>query len=186
RGDPASALLEVLDPEQNGTFQDHYLDLPFDLSQVLLLAPANTRARLPGPLFDRMEVIEVPGYTRTDKLGIAREFLVPKQLSSHGLTDERLEFTQDGIATIVDHYTSEAGVRGLEREIAAVCRATAVKIAEGAFVQETVTPEHVEQVLGPHKHRPEHAERDLAPGVATGLAWTPGGGTILFIEATRM
>jgi ATP-dependent Lon protease len=186
RGDPAAALLEVLDPEQNATFQDHYLDMPFDLSQVMFLATANNRDTIPPALFDRMEVIEVPGYTRSDKLGIAREFLVPKQLSAHGLTDERLEFVEPGVATLVDHYTREAGVRGLEREIAAVCRATAVKIAEGNDVREIVTPEHVEKVLGPHKHRPEIAERHLDPGVATGLAWTPTGGEILFIEATKM
>jgi ATP-dependent Lon protease len=197
RGDPAAALLEVLDPEQNSTFQDHYLDLPFDLSQVMFLATANNWEGIPQPLMDRMEVIEVPGYTRSDKLGIAREFLVPKQLSAHGLTDERLDFTEPGIAAIVDHYTHEAGVRGLEREIASVCRATAVKLAEGlgdasspgatpTEIKETVTPEHVEKVLGPQKYRPEIAERHLAPGVATGLAWTPGGGQILFIEATRM
>jgi len=186
RGDPAAALLEVLDPEQNSTFQDHYLDLPFDLSQIMFLATANNRDGVPPALYDRMEVIEVPGYTRMDKMGIAREFLVPKQLSAHGLTDERLEFTPEGIATLVDHYTREAGVRSLEREIAAVCRATTVKVAEGNDVHDVVTPEHVERVLGPHKHRPDSAERDLAPGVATGLAWTPGGGEILFIEATRM
>jgi ATP-dependent Lon protease len=186
RGDPAAALLEVLDPEQNNTFQDHYLDLPFDLSQIMFLATANNRDGIPPALHDRMEVIEVPGYTRSDKLGIAREFLVPKQLSAHGLTDERLEFTGEGIACIVDHYTREAGVRGLEREIAAVCRATAVKLAEGRDVREIVSPEHVEAVLGPHKHRPENAEQKLAPGVATGLAWTPGGGEILFIEASKM
>jgi len=186
RGDPAAALLEVLDPEQNATFQDHYLDMPFDVSQVMFLATANNRDTIPPALFDRMEVIEVPGYTRTDKLGIAREFLVPKQLSAHGLTDERLEFTESGLATLVDHYTREAGVRGLEREIAAVCRSTAVKLAEGNVVSEVVTSEHVEKVLGPHKHRPEIAERDLEPGVATGLAWTPTGGEILFIEATKM
>ena len=186
RGDPAAALLEVLDPEQNSTFQDHYLDLPFDLSQVMFLATANNRDGIPPPLMDRMEIIEVPGYTRADKLGIAREFLVPKQLSAHGLTDERLEFTADGIATVVDHYTHEASVRGLEREIAAVCRATAVKLAEGIDAHEVASREHVEHVLGPHKHRPESAERKLEPGVATGLAWTPGGGTLLFIEATQM
>jgi ATP-dependent Lon protease len=187
RGDPAAALLEVLDPEQNSTFQDHYLDLPFDLSQVMFLATANNRDTIPPALIDRMEVIEVPGYTRADKLGIAREFLVPKQLSTHGLTDERLEFTAPGLATLVDHYTREAGVRSLEREIAAVCRATAVKLAEGGVdIHEVVTPEHVEKVLGPYKHRPENAERDLGPGVATGLAWTPTGGQILFIEATKM
>ena len=197
RGDPAAALLEVLDPEQNSTFQDHYLDLPFDLSQIMFLATANNRDGIPPALYDRMEVIEVPGYTRTDKLGIAREFLVPKQLSAHGLTDERLEFTAEGVATLVDNYTAEAGVRGLEREIAAVCRATAVKIAEsidqaaagpraGVDIAEVATPEHIEAVLGPHKHRPESAERQLSPGVATGLAWTPGGGVILFIEASKM
>ena len=186
RGDPAAALLEVLDPEQNSTFQDHYLDLPFDLSQIMFLATANNRDGIPPALYDRMEVIDVPGYTRTDKLGIAREFLVPKQLSAHGLTDERLEFTGEGIATLVDHYTSEAGVRSLEREIAAVCRASAVKLAEGKDIHEVASPEHIEQGLGPHKHRPENAERELAPGVATGLAWTPGGGTILFIEASKM
>jgi ATP-dependent Lon protease len=186
RGDPAAALLEVLDPEQNVSFQDHYLDLPFDLSQVMFLATANNRDGIPPALYDRMEVIEVPGYTRSEKLGIAREFLVPKQLSSHGLTDERLEFTAGGLAALVDHYTREAGVRGLEREIAAVCRATAVKVAEGMDVHETATAEHIEAVLGVHKHRPENAERTLEPGVATGLGWTPAGGEILFIEATRM
>jgi ATP-dependent Lon protease len=186
RGDPAAALLEVLDPEQNNSFQDHYLDLPFDLSQIMFLATANNREGIPPALHDRMEVIEVPGYTRSDKMGIAREFLVPKQLSAHGLTDERLEFTGEGIATLVDHYTREAGVRSLEREIAAVCRASAVKLAEGQDVHEAATPEHIETVLGPHKHRPENAERQLSPGVCTGLGWTPGGGEILFIEATKM
>jgi len=186
RGDPAAALLEVLDPEQNNSFQDHYLDLPFDLSQIMFLATANNRDGIPPALYDRMEVIEVAGYTRADKLGIAREFLVPKQLSAHGLTDERLAFPEQGIASLVDHYTREAGVRGLEREIAAVCRSTAVKVAEGQDVHEVASAEHIEQVLGAHKHRPENAEHDLAPGVVTGLAWTPGGGQILFIEASQM
>ncbi|MEZ4293910.1 MAG: endopeptidase La [Polyangiaceae bacterium] len=186
RGDPAAALLEVLDPEQNSTFADHYLDMPFDLSQVMFLATANDRSGIPAALYDRMEVIEVPGYTRTDKLGIAREFLVPKQLAQHGLTDERLEFTQAGIETVIDHYTREAGVRNLERQIAAICRATAVKIAEGQDVRERVTPEHVEVVLGAHRYRPEGAEHALSPGVATGLGWTPGGGELMFIEVNRM
>jgi ATP-dependent Lon protease len=186
RGDPTAALLEVLDPEQNSTFQDHYLDLPFDLSQVTFLATANERDQIPGPLLDRMEVIEVPGYTRTEKQGIAREFLVPKQLRAHGLTDERLDFVGEGIDAILDHYTREAGVRGLEREIAAICRATAVKLAEGHDVHETVSREHVERVLGPHKFRPEQAERHLDPGVATGLSTSAGGGDLLFIEATKM
>jgi ATP-dependent Lon protease len=186
RGDPTSALLEVLDPEQNGTFQVHYLDLPFYLSQVTFLATANDRDMIPGPLLDRMEVIDVPGYTRTEKLGIAREFLVPKQLSAHGLTDERLDFTTTGLEAILDCYTREAGVRGLEREIAAVCRAAAVRIAEGEDVRDNVDAEHVERILGPHKFRPETAERDLLPGVATGLSTSAGGGDLLFIEATRM
>ena len=141
---------------------------------------------IPGPLLDRMEIIEVPGYTRTEKIGIATEFLVPKQLSSHGLTDERLDFSREGIETILDYYTREAGVRGLEREIAAVCRATAVKIAEGHDIHEIVDVEHVERVLGPHKVRPEVAERSLEPGVATGLSTSAGGGDILFIEASKM
>jgi ATP-dependent Lon protease len=186
RGDPTAALLEVLDPEQNSTFQDHYLDLPFDLSQVTFLATANDKGAIAGPLLDRMEVIDVPGYTRNDKMGIAKEFLVPKQLSAHGLTDERLEFTAEGIGAILDFYTREAGVRGLEREIAAVCRATAVKIAEGKDVREVATVEHVEAVLGPHRYRPETMEPELDPGVATGLSTSAGGGDILFIEASKM
>jgi ATP-dependent Lon protease len=186
RGDPAAALLEVLDPEQNSTFQDHYLDLPFDLSQVTFLATANNWDGIPAPLLDRMEVIELSGYTRDEKIGIARTYLIPKQLSSHGLTDERLEFTEPGVSMIVDSYTSEPGVRGLEREIAAVCRATAVKLAEGNDVHAVVTPEHVEEVLGPHKHELDVAEPVLKPGVVTGLAWSPGGGKIMFIEATKM
>jgi ATP-dependent Lon protease len=186
RGDPTAALLEVLDPEQNGTFQDHYLDLPFDLSQVTFLATANDRDAIPGPLLDRMEVIDVPGYTRNDKLGIAKEFLIPKQLSAHGLTDERLEFTPDGIAAIVDNYTREAGVRGLEREIAAVCRATAVKLAEGQDVREVVDVEHVQRCLGPFRVPPRQRRARLDPGVSTGLSTSAGGGDILFIEASKM
>jgi ATP-dependent Lon protease len=186
RGDPTSALLEVLDPEQNSTFQDHYLDLPFDLSQVTFLATANDRGAIPGPLLDRMEVIEVPGYTRNEKMGIAKEFLVPKQLSAHGLTDERLDFPDEGIGALLDHYTREAGVRGLEREIAAVCRATAVKLAEGVDVHEVATAPHIESVLGPHRYRPESMEAELEPGVATGLSTSAGGGDILFIEASKM
>ncbi|MBK6513764.1 MAG: endopeptidase La [Polyangiaceae bacterium] len=186
RGDPTAALLEVLDPEQNSTFQDHYLDLPFDLSQVTFLATANDRDAIPGPLIDRMEVIEVPGYTRAEKLGIAKEFLIPKQLRQHGLTEDRLDFTPDGIAAVLDHYTREAGVRSMEREIAAICRATAVKLAEGKDVHESADRDHVERILGPHKHRPEVAERRPAPGVATGLSTNSAGGDLLFIEASKM
>jgi ATP-dependent Lon protease len=186
-GDPAAALLEVLDPEQNGTFQDHYLDVPFDLSQVTFLATANNPDTIPGPLWDRMEVIELAGYTRAEKKSIAKEFLCPKQLSSHGLTDERLEFTDDGIEKIIDSYTREAGVRGLEREIGGVCRFVAMKLAEGdTSIRVKADAENVERILGVPKYHPDLAERTSSPGVATGLAWTPTGGDILFIEATKM
>jgi ATP-dependent Lon protease len=186
RGDPAAALLEVLDPEQNSTFQDHYIDCAFDISQVTFLATANNYDTIPPALLDRMEVIDVSGYTRNEKLCIAREFLVPKQLSEHGVSEERLEFTDEGIFTVVDAYTREAGVRNLEREIASLCRYVAVRLAEGEDFRATVTPELVEKVLGPRKHHSEMAERKGEPGVATGLAWTPAGGQILFIEASKM
>jgi ATP-dependent Lon protease len=187
RGDPAAALLEVLDPEQNVTFQDHYIDCAFDLSQVTFLATANNFETIPPALLDRMEVIEVPGYTRNEKLSIAREFLVPKQLSEHGFTDERLEFLPEGLDVVIDHYTREAGVRNLEREIAAICRHVAVRIAEGeSIASERVTPELVERVLGPQRFKSELAERKGEPGVVTGLAWTPSGGKIFFIEASKM
>jgi ATP-dependent Lon protease len=186
RGDPTAALLEVLDPEQNGTFQDHYLDLPFDLSQVTFLATANERDAIPGPLLDRMEVIDVAGYTRAEKLGIAQQFLVPKQLRSHGLTEERLEIGPDAVSVVLDSYTREAGVRGLEREVASLCRAVAVRVAEGEDVHVKADREFVEKILGPAKYRPEVAERRLDPGVATGLSTSAGGGDLLFIEATKM
>jgi ATP-dependent Lon protease len=186
-GDPAAALLEVLDPEQNSTFADHYLDVPFDLSQVTFLATANNPDTIPGPLYDRMEVIEVPGYTRAEKKSIAKEFLCPKQLSAHGLTDERLEFVEEGVEKIIDSYTREAGVRGLEREIGAVCRHVAMRLAEGeTTVFLKADAEAVEKILGPARYLPDLAERTSSPGVATGLAWTPTGGDILFIEATMM
>src|SRR3954471_6348420 len=186
RGDPAAALLEVLDPEQNVTFQDHYIDCSFDVSQITFLATANNYETIPPPLLDRMEVIEVSGYTRNEKLNIAREFLVPKQLSEHGITDERLEFTSEGISALIDHYTKEAGVRNLEREIAAMCRHVAVRLAEGEDVRTQVDLALVEKVLGAQKYKSEVAERKGEPGIATGLAWTPAGGTILFIEASKM
>ena len=187
RGDPAAALLEALDPEQNSTFVDHYIDLPFDLSQVLFIATANDRNGIPDALEDRLEVVEVPGYTRTEKLSIAQQFLVPKQLREHGLTEDQITFEKDGLEAIIDHYTREAGVRGLEREIAAVCRNVAVRLADGAVVSgEHANREHVEVVLGTQKYRSELTERKLAPGVATGLAVGGTGGELLFIEATRM
>jgi ATP-dependent Lon protease len=185
-GDPGAALLEVLDPAQNGTFQDHYVDTPFDLSQITFLATANNPDTIPGPLWDRLEIIEVPGYTRAEKKMIAKEFLVPKNLSNHGLTDERLQFVDSGIETIIESYTREAGVRGLEREIGSVCRHVAMRIAEGEDVHLTCNDEFAQMVLGPPKYTPDLAERQSSPGVATGLAWTPSGGDVLFIEATKM
>jgi len=185
-GDPSAALLEVLDPAQNGTFQDHYIDTPFDLSQITFLATANNPDTIPEALWDRLEVIEVAGYTRMEKRNIAREFLCPKQLSAHGLTDERLEFDDASVDVIIDSYTREAGVRGLEREIGAVCRHAAMRLAEGEDIHLKASPELVEKVLGPPRHVPDLAERQSAPGVATGLAWTPSGGDVLFIEATKM
>jgi ATP-dependent Lon protease len=186
-GDPAAALLEVLDPEQNGTFQDHYLDVPYDLSQVTFLCTANNPDTIPHALWDRMEVIECAGYTRAEKLNIAREFLCPKQLSAHGMTDERLDFRTDGLEKIIDSYTREAGVRNLEREIGAVCRSLVMRVAEGeADLVLVADAEAVERILGPPRYMPDLAERTSSPGVATGLAWTPSGGDILFIEATSM
>jgi ATP-dependent Lon protease len=186
-GDPAAALLEVLDPEQNSTFQDHYLDVPYDLSQVTFLCTANNPDTIPAALWDRMEVIECAGYTRSEKLNIAKEFLCPKQLSAHGLTDERLDFTREGLEKIIDSYTREAGVRNLEREIGAVCRSLVMRIAEGETNMVLVAePDAVEKILGPPRYMPDLAERTSSPGVATGLAWTPSGGDILFIEATSM
>jgi ATP-dependent Lon protease len=187
RGDPAAALLEVLDPEQNDTFVDHYIDVAFDLSAVMFLATANYFEHIPGALRDRMEVIEVPGYTRSEKRCIAEQFLVKKQLKEHALVSEQLDFTREGIELIIDSYTREAGVRGLEREIAAVCRDAAVRLAEGKEVQGVkVDPAWVEETLGIQKYRPEVAERRLAAGAATGLCVTPAGGELLMVEAARM
>lgn len=187
RGDPAAALLEVLDPEQNTTFTDHYIDLPFDLSQVLFLATANYWGGIPEALRDRLEIIEVPGYTRNEKLGIARQFLVPKQLREHGLSEDRLRFDRDGLEHIIDYHTREAGVRGMEREIAAVCRAITVRLADGQSVEDVVVDHHVvRDFLGPDKYMPELAERKMMPGVATSLGVSSSGGDLQFIEATLM
>jgi len=186
RGDPGSALLEVLDPEQNKSFRDHYIDIDFDLSQVLFIATANSLRGIQPALLDRMEVLVVPGYTRSEKISIARDFLVPKQLSSHGLTSEQLDFSPEGIATLVDCYTREAGVRGLERQIAAVCRSAAMKLVGAGCVYEVVSPDFVEEVLGARKYRPESAEQDLRAGVATGLASMNDGGRLMFVEASKM
>ena len=186
RGDPASALLEVLDPEQNFSFSDHYLEVPFDLSKVMFITTANYLEPVPPALKDRMEVIELAGYTEEEKLEIAKRHIIPKQVVEHGLTDEQVEFTDEAVLSIAGGYTHEAGVRNLEREIGAVCRKVARGVTEGNTEKTTVTQEKVSDLLGPIKFFPEVAERTQRPGVAIGLAWTPNGGDILFIEATRM
>ncbi|MBK7538765.1 MAG: endopeptidase La [Myxococcales bacterium] len=187
RGDPASALLEVLDPEQNSSFSDHYLEVTFDLSKVMFIATANQLDPIPWALRDRLEIIELPGYTRQEKKHIARAFLVPKQLEEHGLGSDRAAITDDAVFEVIDSYTREAGVRNLERELGALCRTVAVRVAEGqAKDHEVVNAEEVRVILGPPKYVSEVADRTSEPGVATGLAWTAVGGDILFIEATKM
>src|SRR3954463_9480269 len=187
RGDPSAALLEVLDPEQNNTFADHYLEIPYDLSHVMFVATANVADPIPPPLRDRMEILEIPGYTRREKLAIARQHLLPKQLGEHGLTTEQLEITDKALEEIIDHYTREAGVRSLERQIAGVIRGVAVKVAEGDIQKRRVDNEDdLHEFLGAPKYTSEVDERPAESGVATGLAWTSVGGEILFIEATKM
>jgi ATP-dependent Lon protease len=186
RGDPSAALLEVLDPEQNSTFSDHYLEVTFDLSNVIFIATANMLDPIPPALLDRMEVLEIPGYTREEKLEIARRHLVPKQVAEHGLTDKQIVLTNESLTTIIEQYTREAGVRNLEREVANVIRGVAVKIAESTPYDINVTAESIGDLLGPQKYYSEAAERTEIPGVATGLAWTAAGGDILFIEASGM
>jgi ATP-dependent Lon protease len=187
RGDPSSALLEVLDPEQNSTFSDHYLEVPFDLSQVLFIATANWMDPVPAALKDRMEVIELPGYTEEDKVEIARRYLLPRQRKANGIEAHEVEIPDETLRVLIRSYTREAGVRNLEREIASLCRKVARRIAEeGERGAIRVAPEDVAGLLGPVKFEPELAERAGRPGVAVGLAWTPAGGDILFIEATRM
>jgi ATP-dependent Lon protease len=189
RGDPSSALMEVLDPEQNNAFRDHYLDVPFDLSKVLFIATANWMDPIPEPLRDRMEVIELPGYTGEEKLHIAHKYLIPKQTAENGIkAGEQIEFTDEGLREIIHSFTREAGVRNLEREIATITRKQARRIAEGKMEKMVVTPEVVREFLGVPKFRTEKEveERVKRPGVAVGLVWTPVGGDIIFIEATRM
>ncbi|MBN2498150.1 MAG: endopeptidase La [Deltaproteobacteria bacterium] len=186
RGDPSSALLEVLDPEQNNTFTDHYLDLPFDLSRVLFITTANLLDPIPGPLKDRMEVLELPGYIVEEKQQIAKRHVIPKQLDAHGISTKHVDFPDDCLAAIVEEYTREAGVRNMEREIANICRKVAMRVATGHAEKVTVRPELLHEFLGPQKFFPEMAERTDIPGVAIGLAWTATGGEVLFIEATRM
>ena len=187
RGDPSSAMLEVLDPEQNHSFRDHYLDLPFDLSNVMFVTTANTLDMVPGPLRDRMEVIPLAGYTEAEKLEIAKRYLVPRQIERNGLTPSRISFTDPALRTIISDYTREAGVRQLEREIGTVCRKVARQVAEGKLKRKlTITEPRVRELLGKRRFFSEARRRTSRPGVATGLAWTPVGGEVLFIEATAM
>jgi len=185
RGDPASALLEVLDPRQNHAFVDHYLDVPFDLSQVMFICTANQMDTVPAPLRDRMEVIEIPGYTDREKLEIARRYLVKRQLKEHGLKNGQCKFETPALQRIIHDYTREAGVRELERQIAAICRHVAARVAGGEITEFTVTRDAVEKILGPAKYIHETRLATDRPGVVTGLAWTPTGGDILHIEALR-
>jgi ATP-dependent Lon protease len=185
-GDPASALLEVLDPEQNSRFRDNYLGVDFDLSRVMFICTANMLDTIPGPLKDRMEVIQLPGYTEREKIEIARRYLVRRQLDANGLKPEQAAVTDDALAAIVADYTREAGVRNLEREIGAALRQVAMRIAEGATAGMTVDAPDLRGILGPRRFENELALRSGMPGVATGLAWTPVGGDILFVEASRV
>jgi ATP-dependent Lon protease len=186
RGDPSSALLEVLDPAQNHTFADNYLGVAFDLSQVLFIATANTLDTVPGPLRDRMEVLTLSGYTDAEKVGIAQQYLIPKQLAAHGLAGDELHLDPEAIRRMVRGYTREAGVRGLEREIATVARKVARRLAEGQREPVRVTADRLADYLGRARFVDEVAERTARPGVATGLAWTPTGGDVLFVEVTMM
>ncbi|MGI9492527.1 MAG: endopeptidase La, partial [Geminicoccaceae bacterium] len=185
-GDPSSALLEVLDPAQNNTFRDNYLALPFDLSQVMFVATANVLDAIPGPLRDRMEIIELPSYTGDEKLEIAKRYLVKRQLEENGLTAEQATITEEALRAIIGDYTREAGVRNLERLIGAVLRNVAMRVAEGTATNVTITPDDLHGILGAKRVESEIAMRTSVPGVATGLAWTPVGGDILFVEATKL
>ncbi|HEX9426735.1 MAG TPA: endopeptidase La [Candidatus Polarisedimenticolia bacterium] len=186
RGDPSSALLEVLDPEQNGTFMDHYLDVPFDLSRVLFLTTANVLDPIPGALRDRMEVLELPGYTEEEKMRIARTYLIPRQCVENGLPSDDLVIEDAALQRIISRYTQEAGLRNLERAIGTLCRKVTRHRAEGNLARVTIGVDNLIDYLGPERYSSEAAERAAQPGVAIGLAWTPFGGQILFIEATRM
>lgn len=184
RGDPTSALLEVLDPEQNYSFNDNFLELDYDLSKVLFIATANSLDTIPQPLRDRMEIIHLNGYTLEEKTQIAKKYLIPKQTKENGLEKKHLNFTPKAIEKVIDEYTRESGVRNLEREIGSICRGVAAKVASDELEKARISPEEVENYLGKQKFFKDNAERTTVPGVATGLAWTPFGGDILFIEAT--
>jgi ATP-dependent Lon protease len=186
RGDPAAALLEILDPEQNKTFRDNYLDLPFDISKVLFITTANTLDTIPRPLLDRMEVLRLPGYSEEEKMAIARQYLIPRQIKEAGLTPERCLIEDATVRAIIQRYTREAGLRQLERAIARVCRKVALRYAEGQTEPVRVTPEMLPDMLGPERFFPEQLRKELPPGVATGLAWTETGGDVLYVEATLL
>jgi len=186
RGDPSSAMLEVLDPEQNYTFTDHYLDQPFDLSKVMFIGTANYTEPIPPALFDRMEIIELPGYTESEKLRIAKKYLVPRQLKENGLTKRNLVIKDDGILSIIREYTREAGVRNLERHIAGICRSIATEIAKNKKRAAVISQKDLAKILGPAQFESELALRSNIPGVATALAYTPVGGELLFIESASM
>jgi ATP-dependent Lon protease len=185
-GDPSSALLEVLDPEQNSHFRDNYLAVDYDLSKVMFITTANILDTIPGPLRDRMEIIALPGYTEEEKLEIAKRYLVRRQLEANGLSSDKVVVSEQTIRTIIADYTREAGVRNLEREIGAVLRSAAMKIAEGFSGTVEIKPEDLHAILGPKRYESEIAQRTSVPGVATGLAWTSVGGDILFIEASKV
>ena len=186
KGDPASALLEVLDPEQNKDFTDHYLEVPFDLSKVMFITTANTTSTIPRPLLDRMEVIEVSGYTEEDKLNIAERYLVPKQVKENGLTSRNISFTEKGLRTIINYYTRESGVRNLEREIGNLCRKVAKNVVCGETKKVSITGKKVEEMLGKKRFRFDIIKGEKEVGVTTGLAWTVVGGDTLFIETTAV
>jgi ATP-dependent Lon protease len=186
RGDPAHALLEVLDPEQNKAFRDNYLDLPFDLTKVLFICTANALDTIPRPLLDRMEILRLSGYSEEEKMQIARRYLIPRQLKEAGLAADQCVFTDDALRKIISGYTREAGLRRLERSIGRVTRKVALRFAEGKTDPITMTPEDVSEMLGPETFTPEQMRRDMPPGVATGLAWTETGGDVLYVEATLL
>jgi ATP-dependent Lon protease len=185
-GDPSSALLEVLDPEQNAKFRDNYLGVDFDLSKVMFITTANMLDTIPGPLRDRMEIIQLPGYTTEEKVEIAKRYLVKRQLEANGLSSSQVEIREEAIRAVVEDYTREAGVRTLERDIGAVLRNVAMRVAEGNSRQIVVEGKDLHAILGSRKFENETAQRTSVPGVATGLAWTPVGGDILFIEASKV
>ena len=186
RGDPSSALLEVLDPEQNFSFADHYLEIAFDLSKVMFITTANILDSIPGPLRDRMEVIELSGYTEEEKLNIARRHLLAKEMEAHGITEDDLEIKDEAIRAVIRSYTREAGVRNIERKLAAICRGVAKDIVAGKSGKAVVTPDNLAKYLGPIQFFSETTARTWGPGLATGLAWTPVGGVLLFIESAKM